>query len=417
MRRSLAPKYWLVLLICQAAVAIAINRPWISGDSPVYLQLAQSLGQGAYGINGPDALRPPGYPIILWLLAILPTWALVALQLGVVIGCLWIVDLFLRRQNFSPLPFRFIALIYPFPALYAGWVMSEAWAMLGLTLLATLLCRDDYRPVHLIAAGAICGIISLIRADMLLLPLVVLAIAWVRKRSALSILLPLVAALLVVSPYIAFNWAHFDKPSPAPIASAVGNSLYLATWQTKLPLEDIISLYGEPSERARSSGLVAEAAAINRSFGAPPDTVPFNPANYPSPRLQIASAQRFGDVAMQEIAREPAPYLVHIVSNVWRLWNSTNYPGPAMLGAAMIFLSSLVWALGLLGAVMNLRTRLWPAVLVMAYPMIVHLPLHIEARYTAAARPLLMMFAALAVGALGVRALSKVRRRRSRTGP
>jgi hypothetical protein len=46
-----------------------------------------------------------------------------------------------------------------------------------------------------------------------------------------------------------------------------------------------------------------------------------------------------------------------------------------------------------------LNARDWPLrptpAFVMLYPWVVHLPMHLEARYTAAARPLLIMFAAM----------------------
>lgn len=65
----------------------------------------------------------------------------------------------------------------------------------------------------------------------------------------------------------------------------------------------------------------------------------------------------------------------------------TTHGTPFAAAIAMLGLASSI-----------LRIRGWPLSFGMAffmlYPMIVHLPLHTEARYTAAARPLLLMFAA-----------------------
>ena len=215
------------------------------------------------------------------------------------------------------------------------------------------------------------------------------------------------AAAVVLSPYAAWNYQQFGKASPAPNAAAVGNSLYLATWQRKIPLGDLNSMYdGKANDQARASGLVREVAAINRSFGADPALVPFNPAAYPTRQQRIDSNREFGRAALRRISDDPISYIRHVVINVWSLWNTGEYPAgiPTLIVFSLSVVSAMMWAAGMIGAgVALIRHRLSGfgiAALVMAYPMIVHLPLHTEARYTAAARPLLVMFAALFLATL-----------------
>src|SRR5687768_8669949 len=81
---------WLAL--CgQLAAAFWKASPWLTADSAVYLELARNfdnLGFGTITLAGfqADALRPPGYPMILHALveqAGMPIAALVAIQLGI----------------------------------------------------------------------------------------------------------------------------------------------------------------------------------------------------------------------------------------------------------------------------------------------------------------------------------------------
>src|SRR5204863_2661308 len=110
----------------------------------------------------------------------------------------------------------------------------------------------------------------------------------------------------------------------------------------------------------------------------------------------------FGEAAMKRIANDPLNFAGHVVGNIWRLWNTSQYPEalPAISGFGLSVVSAAIFLLAMLGVAFSaLRIRGWPLsfgmAIFMLYPMIVHLPLHTEARYTAAGRPLLLMFAAV----------------------
>jgi hypothetical protein len=409
--------FWLALT-AQGVMAYFAAKPWMTGDSEFYLELAGSIDHGFYGwaLDGgyqPDALRPPGYPIILWLLLhklSIPVPQLIGLQIGAYMASVFLIDRFLIKHRISTVPFRVLAVIYPFGAMYSAFLMAEAWVTFALTLLALLLMRKELNASRLAFAGAIAGVAALIRSDLLLLPFVVGVVVvwreWGSNRGAATFgraVIPALVAAAVLSPYALWNARHFGKLSPVPVAAAVGNSLYLSTWQGQLPLQDMNALYdGVFTRRVEASGLGAEIRRLNSSFGAPPQIAPFNPASYPTPELQIRSSEVFGQAAYDRIREDAGHYARHVLRNMWALWNTSAYPHsvPSIgrLGLAMI--SAFVFLAGLIGLIISLQ-RGWPVRayggLIMLYPMVVHLPLHTEARYTAAARPLLLMFASCAV--------------------
>lgn len=408
---------WLVLLV-QAIAAMWIAKPWLTADSDVYLQLSAGLNEFVFGritTSGfqPDALRPPGYPIILNLLVErlgLQIAAVVVLQLGLYLLSVRLLEQYMRRHNLPSIPFLVLAVIYPFGAIYSAYVMSEAWAALGLTVVAILMMRRETSAMALFIAGGIAGLAALVRSDMLLLPVFLGAITlWRGRRSPGRAVgqaaIPTVAASLILAPYALWNLTHFGRASPTPIAAAVGNSLYLATWQRNLPREDLDATYeGDATERVKSSGLADEIRRLNLSFGAPAQIAPFNPAGYPTQAMQIRSGEVFRAAALKRIQDDPEAYAGHIAANSWDLWNTSAYPPgvPWFAKSFLVLTSALVWAAGLLGAGLAFgRARGWPigaaGAVILLYPMLVHLPLHTEARYTAAARPLLLLYASLAV--------------------
>ena len=403
-------------LVCQALIAIWATRPWLGGDSPVYLQLAQNLGHGCFGVIQAsvcqaDALRPPGYPLILAgaLYGLnLPLVAVPIAQEAIYLLSLRLIDLVLVRRGLSSVPFLLLSLIYPFGAIYSASIMTEAWATLAFSIVAFLICTQHQNARMALVAGLVAGAGALVRSDLLLLPIVCGLLMLLRlwnfgwKHAVLIAILPVLGASIVLLPYVAWNSSHFGKASPAPIASAVGNTLYLAVWQSRLSHDDLDPLYrGVVTPRARASGIVPEIEAINASIGAPALTVPFNPADYADQRLQLLSTKAFGDAAMKHIRSDPAGYLSHVAANVWLLWNTSIYPSGVPAGARLGLraISAIVFVLGVFGLLIALGSRertLWsaPAALLLYLPAI-HVWLHTEARYTAAARPLLLMFAAV----------------------
>lgn len=407
-------------LAAQALLATRATQPWRAGDTATYLSLAGNLARGCFGIlrSGicePDALRPPGYPLIVAALVhgvALPLRAVALVQVGLYLLSIFLMERLLARLRISAIPLLVAAIIYPFGAIYSAPVMTEAWATVAISALAFLICAEDQTSVRAIAVGLICGVAALIRSDLLLLPLLVSALIYLRQRSSNDprqalgrALMPIAAAALLLSPYIIWNARHFGKPSPAPVASAVGNTLYLAVWQSRLSHEDLEPMYRqEITSAVAASGLVPEMARLNGAIGAPPMTMPFNPAAYSGPQQQIASSQIFGQAAMERIKAAPARYAAHVAANLWLLWNTSVYPPalPDLVRLALRIISALIFVGGMAGLLIALRStrlrrELLPAAALLLYLPAIHIWLHTEARYTAAARPLLLLFVAVLV--------------------
>jgi hypothetical protein len=412
---------WGAILV-QLGLVFAVSHPWIRGDSGQYLSLADSLREGRYGSitsSGfqADALRPPAYPVFLWLLlhkAHLQIWAVVLLQLAMYAASILLLQRWLQKKGVSPALFLALAAIYPFTPMYAASVMTEAIATLAMTALAVLVAGESnvsWRKLAL--AGLIMGLVALVRTDLILLPVLVAAYLLTRslferewKVSALVRAgIPIAVAALVTFPYALWNHATFGRATPLPIAGAVGNSLYLTVWQAKLEPQDLNALYfGTATENARKAGLADEVMRLNAAIGAPPLTAPWNPANYPTTQMQIRSTEVYREAALARIAAAPADYAGRVASNLWYLWNTSEYPEnlPWFGRWILVFISAAATLAGLLGAAFSvLRVRNWPLpaaqALILLYPLAVHVWLHLEARYTAPVRLLLLVNAAMLI--------------------
>ena len=409
---------WLLIVAQCAAVAFKLY-PWLAGDSPSYLKLAANLQQGFYGeiLQGriePDALRPPGYPLILWFLMHvlkLSGGAVIVVQLGSYLLSLFLIERFLARLSLPSNLFLLIAAAYPFGAIYSSGFMTEPWVMLCYTAFALILGRQETSYGAAVLGGLLGGLLGLLRSDLLLIPLVGAAVlAWRairmprdgRVNVLVSAGLILAVAGLTLAPYAMWNRANFNKLFPAPMAAAAGNSLYSAYWQEHLSNETLTAFYsGRITPPLVKSGYVDEIRRLNTSFGAPELTSPANPVNYPDNRTRIRTNLVFGKAAVDHVRQEPTLYARHIVKNLWFLWNTSEYPGiPVVAKFVLLLAAAAVCIFGISGGVLTLVGRLpvrlpRSLAILLFYPFAVHVPLHLEARYTAAARPLLMMFAAV----------------------
>jgi len=407
------------LLVVEAAFVWWLRKPWLTPDSTLYLELARNLsGPGFVSDSSsgllPDATRPPGYPLFLNLLVYRFHFAIgtiVALQLVMYLASIWLFARQLARTVLLRTALLGVAAVYIFPFFYSAAVLSEALAILIVASLAVVLSTRWRRSIlQMAVAGALVGVGGLVRTDLLPLLVAVLAIAVWRNRdrpwrAASAVLCAMAAAMAILLPYMSWNQRAFGSFSPVPVGSLVGQSLYLATWESSLPFADRAIINSEPvTPGAIRAGLPAKIAAIRQQ--ARDDAPRIETARrYPERRLQIAESRSFLEAAIQRIGERPSDMVFHIVKATWRLVNTGDYPGiPRAVGLAMTVVSFAVFALGVLGAVGTLALRPRP---VSAAPLLVwlcvqapHLPLHTEARYTADVRLIVMLYAAVAVALL-----------------
>ena len=114
-----------------------------------------------------------------------------------------------------------IAAVYPYLWVNDGLIMSEAFAVAAVTGALLLLFRLVRRPSLWLALviGIICGLAALARAELVLLaPLLGLPLLVTFRREAWSRRLGIVAvlgvgAVLVVGPWVAYNFSRFEDPT------------------------------------------------------------------------------------------------------------------------------------------------------------------------------------------------------------
>jgi hypothetical protein len=412
-------RYWNAaawsLLGIQAVLIFIVFNPWLTSDSDAYLRLARGLSQGFYGSASPtgiepDVLRPPGYPLILS--AIIGRFgasigAVVALQLLLYLVAIFLISKYLIEDGALRKAFLALCCLYPFGAVYSAFVMTEAWCILIISGLAIAITRAPITPTKSIVAGSLCGAATMLRTDFLLLPVFLALFIYFQNRSRealASAAAVILAFAITVSPYIAWNHKYFGSYLPAPPAAATGNSLYLATWQGKLPLADLNELYAaRATPRSIQSGILTEIGSANESFGAPLTTAPFNPAMFSTARQQIASSSVYRELAIKRILHDPGSYVQHVVHNTWALWNFSedNKSVPRIVNLALRTISWFVFVFAIFGVASLFlgpregRNKYLPIIVLCIYPMLVHLPLHTEARYTASVRLLLVLFCSI----------------------
>jgi hypothetical protein len=410
---------WCVL-VAEGGVAVWLSRPWVFGDNAYYLTLAQSLAHGYYGSLTaagvePDAVRPPGYPWLLYLLhwkLQLSVLGIVLCQHGAYLLTIFFTQQLLRRHGYDGPILLLLAAAYPALIMYGTRIVPEPWT--GLLLMATVLLleRDTLSVVRLLLAGTLLATAAYFRSDLLPVPLFV-GVALILRgnlgrsfgRRALLAAMPILAAAVLLLPYAAWNEVHFRWPLPTPVAGAVGTSLYLATWQQKLSNDDVNALYrGVTTPQAAALGLSAEVRSINRRLGVDEKTAPWVPGNYPSNATRIGVSRLTKEMAFKRIAADPGDYAWHVVRNNWRLWQGEAFPS-SLPRAAVVAVQIASWLIFLLGYAVvilsllrptNWRLSALPAAVLLAVPAVL-VWLHTEARYTTPVRPILLLLAAATI--------------------
>jgi 4-amino-4-deoxy-L-arabinose transferase-like glycosyltransferase len=115
-----------------------------------------------------------------------------------------------------------LAAVSPLLIAADGSMMAEAlFVPLALaTLLLALHAADAERQWWWLAPGAVAGLAALTRAEgLLLIPFVVIPIAW-RARVVAATAVALLAAVVVVAPWVARNAVRVDEPSIATVSSS-----------------------------------------------------------------------------------------------------------------------------------------------------------------------------------------------------
>jgi hypothetical protein len=221
----------------------------------------------------------------------------------------------------------------------------------------------------------------------------------------------LASAGLVLLPYMTWNQRNFGRFTPVPVASTIGQSLYLATWDS-LPLEDRLFIIGEPPTPGTiRSGLAGRVETIRAEALRAAPAYPVA-QHYPRRQFEKALSDAFAAAAIERARERPGEAVTRVLNSTWRLLNTGVYP--KMPPAAELILKTVsfsVFIAAVVGLLVALTVRPGSVSLV---PLVVwlslqtpHLALHTEARYTAPIRLIVVLYSSVAV----VWILSVARRR------
>jgi len=379
---------------------MVLRRPWMFGDSTEYLQLATNLvgGHGYLSASPeglePSALRPVGYPLFLAALFFihLPIWGVVACQMGLYLGSLFVASRYLIENAQERTFFLAAATLYVFPFVYSVAILSEC-----LTVPMVVLAILSIRRRSPVLAGIVSGSACLARGDMAFLILFTVVAIWWRagwRKAVLS----LSVSILVLVPYSLWNFTTFGEASPLPLATVSGQSLFLATWESKLQLSDLkLMVGGAVTPAARASGFATQVAQDDALAS---KMAPAGP--YHSRQIQIVAPHIYMEAALSRIASDPIGFVAHDVRSLWRLFNTGEFDNiPRLIQWALQAISSAVWILSIAGFLIALIERKNDVLILSAFLVVTllvpHIPLHTEARYTAASRIPMLMAVAMVV--------------------
>ncbi|NPA77002.1 MAG: hypothetical protein GXN93_04605 [Candidatus Diapherotrites archaeon] len=197
MRRSVRAEHFILIsAVFFAAIAIALHYRYLFWDFCAY----KLSGDYLLGISHRyfEMFRPPAMPILLASLGTVGYFVLAEVLLAVA------AILFARRFSFNPIIFYFLVQA-PAAAVFS---VTEGSEVLALAFgLLTLALYDS--PL----AGIFLGLAFLTRYSMVLYALPLLYLAWRHYRSQPRLLIyQAFAFLLVLAPWLAYNYVHFGNP-------------------------------------------------------------------------------------------------------------------------------------------------------------------------------------------------------------
>ena len=368
------------------AYAAAVQPGWEAqfNDQLQYLSLARGLVERSEFtravIDEPfiaETYRLPGYPLL-----IAPTcvggcdhWRIALLQ-GALVAALVVAAGSIARHLVSgreAMVMFAVALYLPF-GYYASLALSDAAGatLFGLGVAAWLRARERGSVLWAVAAGALLGWASLVRAALLFAPLALGAVALLRgRRGAAAAIACVIGAAIVVAPYVAYSERAFARP----LGGTSGLVLWLGVLQvrTESQLDDV--------ERRE----VAAARADITAYDAIADR---------RERALAWSAldDSLGARARVLIAHDPLGWLARAVPRSLELWaGDVPLPrgGEASAATVFAFAQLLIVTAGIAGALLLARRGGEPGILVaviVAYVWATAFPFQTEGRYSLPAK-------------------------------
>jgi Dolichyl-phosphate-mannose-protein mannosyltransferase len=251
--RSLPPSAFALALVLATGAALRAERAahhgvFLSTDERAYAALGRALSHGYYDVRGMnDPLHwPPGTPLLFAVARKLTgvhdaTLApAAAYWTQALVGVALIVAVYaLVRLLAGPWPGVVAAAgvaLYPPLVVITGDLVSEPLGALtiALVMLALAWAWRTPAPWRFAVAGGLTGIAILVRADLLILPLVLAAVVALTlrgtgaRRALLAAGAYLLAAAVALAPWSAY--ATSRRGEPTPITSSSWSALFVGTY-------------------------------------------------------------------------------------------------------------------------------------------------------------------------------------------
>jgi len=406
-----------VAVYCLFAIWLtARNSPWIAGDSIRYLDLAQSILHGQFGLMhdgvfDPEAWRQPGYPAFLAVGSLIfgrSHLALISLQHVMSLTSILLTYSVVRKElsHVAARVFLLLSCIYPFIAEATAKFLTESLCLFLISV--SVYAISARRPWSPYAAGLCGALAGLVRPNLILLPIVyALGYLLARRGTPKAMAVCLVAALALV-PWSIRNYEVFGRFTPMPPGGGPGGALMMAAWETRMS-DDAMFQYGfsgKVTPELQRSGMLELQAKIDTRLGVPADRVCWMMDSYESSDRMIAADAILKHEAVGVIKAAPGTYLLRTLWNVPRMWFSAaveSRMSPAKR-YPMIALGFSMWLLGVAGFALlipKLREMRSEALIVLwVLPVYFTLTLcwfQHDARYTIPGRLALLSLAAYAI--------------------
>lgn len=368
------------------------------GDTPVYLVMARNLMRSreysttrAGKVLEPSCFKPPAYPAFLATQIALGVGDYATLRVvqgfadSLSAALVFMAAWFTFRRRSAALAAGLLMALSPFNIHYSRALLSD-W--LGSTLMAAaFIClaagMARQRHLGLIASAALMGLAALTRAAVMLFPLVVAPFIlfafpgrrWKARLAAAAVFLLVFAS--VVGVWTLRNY-RVSGQFIAVSVSGMPEGLLWGTYETPrnwhwrdLPTEFV----PDPTERRR----IAAMHRLQRRL-----------IRYGTIEQFVANGETMEELAWERIRRDWSQYLVLCFSRVPMLW--WNHSKAMYVDADPSGVWVLPFLLGWLFSLLFLRSRIatfLPIWLFPVYVTLVHMPLHVESRYTLVAFPAL----------------------------
>lgn len=409
-----------IILLTQAIVK---GKPWLTGDSPVYINLAHSMINGiGYGRMCQagfviEPTRLPGYPGFIGLLFAVfgdnNLWIILAQSVLYLAAVYFTYKIAIKIfGKGTAIVFLSFSSIYPFIPYAVAQISPEIPSLFFIT--AGLYFLSNPKILNLILSAVSLSVAAYIRPNLILLGFFIsfFCLIFSKENRKNYLVIPVIVFILFL-PWAIRNYYTFGKFTPTAVVSGVGVSFFVSSWEGLISPRTITEFNdkGTFNDEARSSGFASQLEGItNKVRECCPDdndAVATSVANCDSLAKVTVIENEMFRLGIENIKAHPMEYLWNCFKNMFRMW--FTYYGfadyPIYIKFPLILLGVLALLLGICGIIFTItgnQLNLGNPLLISLLVTIFYFPatlslLNTQARYTIPARLLLLLFASFAI--------------------